>query len=63
MAPPTKRALTRAEIGLAQLKNCLVNLPRSLVAVLLNSQTVDQATDRPDSMLTFEMSGDSRRYC
>ncbi|KAL8791295.1 MAG: hypothetical protein Q9195_005984 [Heterodermia aff. obscurata] len=42
MAPPTKRALTRAEIGLVQLKNCLVNLPRSLVAVLLNSQTAIQ---------------------
>lgn len=43
MAPSSKRTLTRAEVALVQLKNCLVNLPRSLVAVLLNSQTVNAA--------------------
>ncbi|KAG7007209.1 protein csx2 [Physcia stellaris] len=42
MAPSSKRTLTRAEVALVQLKNCLVNLPRSLVAVLLNSQTTIQ---------------------
>ena len=40
MASTSKKALTRAEVGLLQLKNCLVNLPRSLVVILLNAQTV-----------------------
>jgi hypothetical protein len=33
-------APTRAEVALVQLKNCLVNLPSSLVSVLSNANTV-----------------------
>jgi hypothetical protein len=35
-----KRTQAQAEVELVQLKNCLVNLPRALVDVLLNAQTV-----------------------
>lgn len=37
---PTKKNPTPAEVGLAQLKNCLVNLPSALVTVLVNANTV-----------------------
>jgi hypothetical protein len=36
-------APTRAEVALVQLKNCLVNLPSSLVSVLSNANTVRHA--------------------
>ncbi|KAI9842010.1 MAG: Peroxisome biosynthesis protein pex1 [Thelocarpon superellum] len=43
MAPWTKKApATQAEVTLVHLKNCLVNLPSSLVAVLSNSNTPAQ---------------------
>ncbi|KAL8905283.1 MAG: hypothetical protein Q9171_006720, partial [Xanthocarpia ochracea] len=37
MAPSTKKSPTVAEVALVSLKNCLVNLPQSLVTVLVNS--------------------------
>ncbi|MCJ1378104.1 Peroxisome biosynthesis protein pex1 [Xylographa soralifera] len=40
MAP--KRSITAAEVGLVQLRNCLVNLPASLVTALVNANTVVQ---------------------
>lgn len=46
MAPPKKPAgqVVQAEIVLQQsLKNCLVNLPSSLVSVLVNANTVGDA--------------------
>lgn len=36
-------APARAEVALVQLKNCLVNLPSSLVSVLSNANTVCHA--------------------
>ncbi|KAI9814846.1 MAG: Peroxisome biosynthesis protein pex1 [Thelocarpon impressellum] len=44
MAPQPKKAppSTPAELALVHLKNCLVNLPSSLVAVLLNANTPAQ---------------------
>lgn len=36
-----RRTQTHAEVELVQLKSCLVNLPRALVDVLLNAQTVE----------------------
>ena len=38
MAP--KKAVTVAEVSLVQLRNCLVNLPPSLVTILVNANTV-----------------------
>lgn len=38
MAP--KKPSTTAEVALVPLKNCLVNLPPSLVALLVNANTV-----------------------
>ncbi|MCJ1395579.1 Peroxisome biosynthesis protein pex1 [Xylographa bjoerkii] len=40
MAP--KRSTTTAEVGLMQLRNCLVNLPVSLVTALVNANTAVQ---------------------
>lgn len=37
---PGKKAPLRATVVLRPLKNCLVNLPSSLVDILLNSNTV-----------------------
>ncbi|KAL8740691.1 MAG: hypothetical protein Q9190_006631, partial [Brigantiaea leucoxantha] len=36
MAPPLPKSATQAEVGLIQLKNCLINLPQSLVNVLFD---------------------------
>ena len=35
-----KQTATPAEVGLVQLRNCLVNLPQSMVTVLVNANTV-----------------------
>lgn len=47
MAPAAKRPVgqaVQAEVALIQsLKNCLVNLPNSLVSVLVNANTVSLA--------------------
>jgi hypothetical protein len=40
ISDPLDMAPTRAEVALVQLKNCLVNLPSSLVSVLSNANTV-----------------------
>ena len=40
MAPGSKKAALTAEIALVQLKNCLVNLPPSLVEILVNANAV-----------------------
>lgn len=37
---PAKKNPSPAEVGLVQLKNCLVNLPSALVTVLVNANTV-----------------------
>ncbi|SLM40033.1 peroxisome biosynthesis protein (pas1 peroxin-1) [Lasallia pustulata] len=39
---PTKKNPTPAEVGLVQLKSCLVNLPSALVTVLVNANTAAQ---------------------
>ncbi|PHH72226.1 hypothetical protein CDD82_6112 [Ophiocordyceps australis] len=39
MAPPRRAHSTAAELSLAHLKNCLVNLPPSLVSLLVNVNT------------------------
>ncbi|PHH59702.1 hypothetical protein CDD81_2648 [Ophiocordyceps australis] len=39
MAPPRRAHSTAAELSLAHLKNCLVNLPPSLVSLLVNINT------------------------
>lgn len=48
-----RRAQSQAEVKLVQLKSCLVNLPRALVDVLLNAQTVRiDISDRENVVLT-----------
>ncbi|KAL8916131.1 MAG: hypothetical protein Q9172_006437, partial [Xanthocarpia lactea] len=42
MASSTKKSPTVAEVALVSLKNCLVNLPQSLVTVLVNSNVSAQ---------------------
>ncbi|KAI9870687.1 MAG: Peroxisome biosynthesis protein pex1, partial [Pleopsidium flavum] len=42
MAPTARKPPAPAEIALVQLKNCLINLPSSLVAVLVNANTPAQ---------------------
>ncbi|KAL9122879.1 MAG: hypothetical protein Q9187_000568 [Circinaria calcarea] len=42
MAPQPKRTTTTAEVALVQLRNCLVNLPPSVVAILVNANTAAQ---------------------
>jgi len=44
-------APARAEVALVQLKNCLVNLPSSLVSVLSNANTVRRAFLTPSTIL------------
>ncbi|KAL9044184.1 MAG: hypothetical protein Q9214_002661, partial [Letrouitia sp. 1 TL-2023] len=39
MAHSVRKSATPAEVGLVQLKNCLVNLPQSLVSILENANT------------------------
>ncbi|KAL9610349.1 MAG: hypothetical protein Q9167_004947 [Letrouitia subvulpina] len=39
MAYSARKSATPAEVGLVQLKNCLVNLPQSLVSILENANT------------------------
>jgi hypothetical protein len=43
MAPSRKTSAT-AEVALAPLKNCLVNLPPSLVSLLVNANAVSSGT-------------------
>ncbi|KAL1958297.1 hypothetical protein VTO42DRAFT_4614 [Malbranchea cinnamomea] len=42
MAPSSRRTSTTAEVALVPLKNCLVNLPPSLVSILVNANTPAQ---------------------
>lgn len=42
MAPRKNTQSTQAEISLVHLKNCLVNLPQSLVSLLVDIDTVSQ---------------------
>lgn len=42
MGPTARKSPAPAEIALVQLKNCLINLPSSLVAVLVNANTPAQ---------------------
>jgi peroxin-1 len=44
MAP--KKPSATAEVALVPLKNCLVNLPSSLVALLVNANTVSSSLPR-----------------
>ena len=43
MAP--KKPSSTAEVALVPLKNCLVNLPPSLVALLVNANTVSSSSN------------------
>ena len=46
--PPKKNAQSvSAEISLAHLKNCLVNLPSTLVSLLVNVNTVSNCLQPP----------------
>lgn len=40
MAPAARKPASQAEVSLLALKNCLVNLPASMVALLANANTV-----------------------
>lgn len=42
MAPPSRKPSATAEVSLVSLKNCLVNLPASLVSALSNADAVAQ---------------------
>ncbi|KAI1978371.1 Peroxisome biosynthesis protein pex1 [Ophidiomyces ophidiicola] len=42
MAPSSRKSTTAAEVALVPLKNCLVNLPPSLVSLLVNANTPAQ---------------------
>ncbi|PGH11474.1 hypothetical protein AJ79_04849 [Helicocarpus griseus UAMH5409] len=42
MAPGNRKTTTTAEVALVPLKNCLVNLPPSLVSLLVNANTAAQ---------------------
>ena len=46
MAPQSKRNVMTAEAALVQLRSCLVNLPPSVVTVLVNADTVRFYRDR-----------------
>lgn len=41
---PSRKPSTTAEVALVPLKNCLVNLPPSLVSVLVNANAVRSET-------------------
>lgn len=53
MAPRKGAQSTTAEVSLVHLKNCLVNLPSSLVSLLLNVNTVS-FSDRPSEIIATD---------
>lgn len=55
MAPRKNAQSTAAELSLVHLKNCLVNLPPTLVSLLVNVNTVSRSLPSSPSLPPLSM--------